>query len=76
MLKMRDSQAYETLKSLSKTISPVNTGKYFDWTKIPANTKFESILTLEKLQLIFTKEHSEFVFLNGRIKEVMDKLEK
>jgi hypothetical protein len=72
---MRENQSFETLKSIFK-IS--NESKQFEWIKIPNNINYESLLILERLDLIFTKDHSHFVFLLGFdiLKKLLDDLDK
>ena len=75
MLKMRDTNSLETLKTIAKTS---NEAKQFEWNKIPSNVNYDSLLVLEKLEFIITKDHSNFVFLLGfdRLKRILDELEK
>lgn len=64
---MKDPDAFQLLLQLSK-----NSGdQYFNWSKIPSNIKAEDIEQLEKLGLIFTKNYSEYVILNGKTKEIL-----
>ena len=71
MLKMRDTNSLETLKAIAKTS---NEAKQFEWNKIPSNVNYDSLLVLEKLEFIFTKDHSNFVFLLcfDRLKRILD----
>ena len=72
---MRDPQSLDCLKSITKAS---NESKQFEWIKIPNNVSYDSLLTLEKLEFIFTKDHSHFVFLLGfeRLKKIIDELDK
>jgi hypothetical protein len=72
---MRDNSSLETLKSIVKLSSEA---KQFEWNKIPSNVNYESLLNLERLELVFTKDHSKFVFLLGydRLKKLLDELDR
>jgi len=41
-----------------------------EWIKLPTQFRHEDIILLEKLQIIFTREYSEFIFQNKRIIEL------
>lgn len=72
---MRDNTSLETLRSIVKMSSEA---KQFEWNKIPNNVNYECLLALERLELVFTKDHSYFVFLLGyeRLKKLLDELDK
>lgn len=48
----------------------------FKWHALPKNISEQSLIKLEKLGLIFSRNLSEFTYLNGDLKEVFDKVEK
>ena len=75
MLKMREPQTLDCLKLIAKSSNDL---KQFEWIKIPNNLSYDALLTLEKLEFIFTKDHSHFVFLLGfdRLKKMIDELDK
>jgi hypothetical protein len=75
MLKMRDANSFETLRTIANLS---NDSKQFEWNKIPNNISYDSLLALEKLEFIFTKDHSHFVFLLGfdRLKRILLDFEK
>ena len=50
MLKIKDPQAFDLLNKLSTASGT----KQFDWTKLPTNSQWSSIKSLESLELIFT----------------------
>jgi hypothetical protein len=70
MLKSTDNQSYELLKELTKTY------KTTEWQKFPKAIYHKNIYELEKLGFIFTKNLSEYVILNRKLPELVDKAEK
>ena len=72
MLKIKDPQAFDLLNKLSTASGT----KQFDWTKLPTNSQWSSIKSLESLELIFTRDFSEYVLINGKTKEIMTRVEK
>jgi hypothetical protein len=70
MLKVKDPQSFELLNKLATASG----SKPFDWTKLPANSNVNSLKTLEDLELIFTKDYSDYVLLIGRTKEILSKI--
>ena len=72
MLKVSDPQSYELMNKLAT----VPNTKQFDWNKLPGNSSWGNLKTLEKLDLIFTKDYSDYVLLYGKIKEIISKVDK
>lgn len=70
MLKVKDPQSFELLNKLVSTSG----SKTFDWTKIPANSNVKSLKELEDLEIIFTRDYSEYVLLNANTKELLGKI--
>jgi hypothetical protein len=70
MLKVKDPQSFELLNKLATTSG----NKTFDWTKLPVNTNYANLKTLEDLELIFTKDFSDYILLFGKTKDFMGKL--
>jgi len=69
LLKVKYPTAFELLKSLKK-INLNKTTNANEWIKLPTQFRHEDIILLEKLQIIFTREYSEFIFQNKRIIEL------
>ncbi len=68
ILKLKNPEICENLKTLIKA------SKGFEKTNIPKNITYDSLILLEKYELIFTYNSTEFSLLNNRLKNIIEKL--
>jgi len=72
VIKLEEPQTYELLNKLVTASG----NKQFDWSKLPSGSNAESLRSLERAGLIFTRDYNEYVLLYGRIREIMNRVDK